>query len=690
MQFINPGILFALSAVLIPIAIHLFNFRKYRKVYFSNVSFLKDLQQKSQKQSQLLHLLVLLMRVLAIAALVIAFARPYIPSASKSVPGRRNVISIFVDNSFSMEAAASQGRLIDQAKTKATEIVSAYKPDDVFQLLTNDFDGRHQRLVSKEEFLEMLPDVNVSPAVRTLGEIASRQQDLLATSRSASKSAYIISDFQRSTVMTNLPADGPGYITFLVPLVSAGSGNLYIDTCWFEDPVAQLNRTSILHVRVKNASDGALEKIPLKLTINGRQRAVASLNIGAHGSAEVSMPFINNETGFMHGTVEINDYPVTYDDVYYFVFKVSGTIPVLVINSGNPNPYLGSVFSLDSVLSVTQVNTGKTDYSSFPDYRLIILNDLKSVTSGSVQELTRFVSNGGSLLIFPAFDADKQSVNQLLSALKADQLLDVDSLPARVTEVNTQSPVFSNVFEKSGLDPDLTDLPGITRHFRFSSVSTVHAQTLLRLANGDPLFSMQTMGQGKVYLSAVPAVDQGGNWPRHALFVPAMLNIAFASEDVIPMMYYTGTTGGIAMGNLKPEEDNLFRLSGLDGKNPFIPEYRQSEGQGFIYLNGQISEAGIYKVSSGKNTLRLLAFDNDRRESDLSLADQKTLTGFTEKVPDYRLIEAGPRPLNEVIASENSGKRLWKWFILTALLCIIAEESLLRYAGKSVNSAKAR
>ena len=70
MQFVNPLFLIALSALAIPILIHLFNFRKYKKVYFTNVHFLQEIQQETKKQSQLRQLLILLARLLAIAALV--------------------------------------------------------------------------------------------------------------------------------------------------------------------------------------------------------------------------------------------------------------------------------------------------------------------------------------------------------------------------------------------------------------------------------------------------------------------------------------------------------------------------------------------------------------------------------------------------------------------------------------------
>ena len=85
MQFVNPLFLFGLFAIAIPVIIHLFNFRKFQKVYFTNVDFIEELKQQTQKQSQLKHLLVLLLRILAIASLVFAFAQPYIPVTENDV-----------------------------------------------------------------------------------------------------------------------------------------------------------------------------------------------------------------------------------------------------------------------------------------------------------------------------------------------------------------------------------------------------------------------------------------------------------------------------------------------------------------------------------------------------------------------------------------------------------------------------
>ena len=221
MNFTYPAFLFALSAIAIPIIIHLFNFRKFKTVYFSNVRFLKEVKQETQAKSKLKHLLVLASRILAITFLVLAFAQPYLPLENRKVIIGDKVVSIFVDNSFSMEAINKNGTLLDEAKKKALEILSAYKPTDQFQLLTNDFEGKHQRLVSKEEFADLLDEVKISPASRSISEIISRQNDLLAQADSRNRIAFILSDLQKSRAdLSNIKNDTSIRVNF-VPLVAA-------------------------------------------------------------------------------------------------------------------------------------------------------------------------------------------------------------------------------------------------------------------------------------------------------------------------------------------------------------------------------------------------------------------------------------------------------------------------------------
>src|SRR6187431_847874 len=113
MSFVYPAFLFGLFAVAIPILVHLFNFRRFKKIYFTNVRFLREIKQDTRNRSRLKHLLILASRILAVIFLVLAFAQPYIPARGTKTTAGAKRVSVYVDNSFSMDAISSNGDLLE-------------------------------------------------------------------------------------------------------------------------------------------------------------------------------------------------------------------------------------------------------------------------------------------------------------------------------------------------------------------------------------------------------------------------------------------------------------------------------------------------------------------------------------------------------------------------------------------------
>jgi len=413
------------------------------------VKFLKELKQQTKKRSQLRHILILILRILAIASIVIAFAQPFIPvGEEENKKNAQNIISIYVDNSFSMEARHENGNLLDIAKLKAREVTESYHSSDLFQLITNDFDGIHQRLVSKDEFNEMLDNVNVSSTVRTLNEILSRQADIMDDKHDVNKYVFIISDLQRSTMNPAGIREDSTIFTYLIPVQAIRTDNIYIDSCWFESPVNQLEQTVKLVVRVKNASGMDYEKIPVKLFINNNQKALASFDVEAGKYSDIKLPFTNYEAGSQYATLEITDYPIVYDDKFYISYKVYSSIPILIINGNGENTYLNSLYGPDPLFDVQNVEYRNVNYSSFIDFSLIIINELPEISSGLAQELVRYTENGGKLIILPAEEPDFNSYNILTGLLNAATYGILDEQQLEVSFLDTDHQVYTNVFDK--------------------------------------------------------------------------------------------------------------------------------------------------------------------------------------------------------------------------------------------------
>ncbi|MEB0276875.1 hypothetical protein, partial [Cryobacterium sp. 5B3] len=80
---------------------------------------------------------------------------------------------------------------LDEAKQKAKQIAAAYNINDRFQLLTQDFEGKHQRLLTRAEFNDAVDAVKISPQSRQLNQVLARQKSLLDMQVGAVKSVYI-------------------------------------------------------------------------------------------------------------------------------------------------------------------------------------------------------------------------------------------------------------------------------------------------------------------------------------------------------------------------------------------------------------------------------------------------------------------------------------------------------------------
>ncbi len=682
MQFVNPLFLFGLLAVSVPVIIHLFNFRRYRKVYFTNVRFLQEIRQETQKQSQLRHLLILALRILAIASLVFAFAQPYIPVSDVSKTRRAgNSVSIFVDNSFSMEAMGDNGSLFEEARRKAREIAAAYKPSDRFQLLTNDFEGKHQRLVTREEFLLMLDEIRPSASVRTFGEIISRQDDLLKGSVVDQKTAYVISDFQKSAFGSTGTLQSPGIERYLLPLQANMSGNLYIDTCWFDLPMQQTGQTSVLNARILNKSENKFEKIPVRLSLNGTQKAIATADIEAGGSLVLNIPFTVYEAGTQHAVIEITDYPVTYDDKFFLSFDVTSSIKVLTIISGASNRYLDALFGQDSTVLMKNIDEKELDYSSLPNYNLIILNELPAISSGMGQELSKYISNGGAVAVIPTEKADLTSYNNMLTGLKCPVYMAIDTSDSRVVSLSETDPVFRNVFEKENSEkPQNLDLPVVNKFFPIASKAVTLSMPVMKMLNGRDFLVATNCGKGKVYQLCVPLSGDFSNFQQQALFVPVLYNIALLSRPPAGLYSVIGSSNAIWLNVPYPDGDEAPRLKLQPGSFEMIPQIQRTGNGINVFTAGSVKEAGNYLLTSGNRALTGISFNYNRNESDLLCLTKAELRELIDKseVTGLSILETHNKPVNQIIDEMNNGISLWKWFVLLALACLLAEAILLR------------
>ncbi len=680
MQFANPAFLFALSALAVPVIIHLFNLRRYRKVWFTNVSRLELVREETHRYSRLKDYLILVSRMLAILFLVLAFSRPYIPATPENKPGQgEHAVSIFLDNSFSMEAGTTNRQLFILAKSKIRDILNAYRESDHFQLLTPDFKGEELRFGTRDELLQRLDAVDIGSSPAIISQAVKFQTAQLNASSCLMRHGYIVSDFQKAfTDFSTLRADSAVNI-FLVPVSTLKPSNLCIDSIYFDSPVHLPGTVSRLHVNIRNTGPEPIEKIPVKLFINALQKNVGSIDVQAESENELIIPYTENPGGIQFGKISIADYPVTFDDDFFFAYSIQQQIPILALFENNPDPYLQALFSNDSNTSFTSLHTRQLDYNSMLRYPCIILNSVREIPSGLSQSLINFLHQGGSLVIFPPPNTAGNDLQRFLQMTGSPTLGAFDTTTQYITEVNFSHPLYRDVF----LKPDNSnryDLPLVYRHFVQQPVRNNPAEHLLTLANGDPFLTVSHALRGKVYLFSAPTDTRSSLFPVHAIFVPTLMQIAIHSIHQPPYYYTAGTNEPVSVSGLNIPRDPVFAFKEAGGGSVVIPESRISGGTVKLFSHKQITRAGHYFVTSHTDTLTGIAFNFDAKESSPECYDKTALEDMVRRydLSHFRVLDQSEKQLTRSIQEARQGTSLWKLSLLIALFFLLTEILLIR------------
>lgn len=683
-QFTNPTFLWGFLTIIVPIIIHLFNFRRFKTVYFSNVKLLQDIVVKTRRESRVQHLLVLFLRICAISALVLAFAQPYVPQ-DEAQARRGNAVTIFVDNSFSMGGSSTESTLLQDAVATAKRVVDAFSFSDEFVLVTQDFLPQHARIVNKDEMMNLLDEVDLSPNNRPLSQVIAFQENALRAAKNERQQHYYISDFQRNSFPLSAFSAARG-ATFLLPLETKEVNNVSIDSCWFLTPVFKVGQQVTLNVRVHNWGTTDIVKLPLKLYVNDQQKSLAALDLKANSYTDFPLQYSIDNAGTQCGKLTIDDAPILFDDQFFFVYDVSPATEIVAISEKTQNRYVNALYGRDSLFVFTPMNVNKVNYSQFKTSQLVVLDEVTTLSSGLASELRNFLEAGGNLLVFPSTEIDRASWQSFLTSINAPIYQNLVETPLKIGKINTESFYFKGSLESTS---EQMEMPMVLRHFEFSRAASSEMEVIMQLEDGAPLLTATQIGKGKLFLSAVALNDDFGAAHKHALFFVPLHNIGIKSQIQSKLYNIIGKDGSQAITKKSRSADDVFRVRARGGDFEFIPEQRAAGNETMLFFHGQIEEAGFYDVSHGGAPQAVLAFNYDRNESNMSyLSENELLSIEKSDSAAVEIIDANNPNITQQIAEKMNGKPLWFYFIFAALAYLLAEICVLRFWGRATYQTK--
>ena len=298
MHFKHPEILYFLFLLIVPILVHLFQLRRFKKEYFTNVRFLKALSIQTRKSSKIKKWLLLTSRLLLLTCIIIAFSQPFFES--KDSKNASNELYIILDNSFSMQAKGKKGELLKRAVQELLEET----PENVnFSLLTNSENYWNTDIKSVRSTLQNL---KYSATPLQLGNIMAK---IKAHKSAFKKDIVIITDavgLDNKQLKNSDATDSP---LFIIPKAEQ-KNNVSIDSVFINKTLENFYEIS---VQISGYGD---DFKPIPISLYNENKLIAK-TIATLDTKKKNLNFTIPKQAF-HGYFSIVDNGLSYDNVLYF------------------------------------------------------------------------------------------------------------------------------------------------------------------------------------------------------------------------------------------------------------------------------------------------------------------------------------------------------------------------------------
>jgi hypothetical protein len=666
MQFLRPEMLWGLLALSVPIAVHLFNFRKQRIVYFPFTSFLKEIKEETQQQSKIKHWIILLLRMLAIALIVLAFAQPTWNNAA-AAGGKKNV-SIYIDNSFSMENQKDGISLLDNAKNKALDIVFAHGENDNYQILANEFSGIQQHFVTKDKALEIIQSIQPSSISRKLNEVLERQQDLISKKSDYPSAVYHISDFQK----THLNPFNPSVHTKLpirwIPVQNESSDNVYIDSVYFEIPYHSPSQEEILHVVLKNAGENPVQNIRCEFSINHQIKGVTTEQLMGLEKKEVLFPFTSNGSGIQECKINLNDQPIVFDNNFYFTYWIEKERPIGLITEQSAASQ--RVFQNDAHYPISVQQANNANLNGIINSPILILENLSQPASGWIGSIKQKVEDGGTLILVPPVQNHNPAWNNVYTQLEIGQGFSYSKQAIKGDHIDFNHPLFKGVFSKS----DQFQLPQTSGFLNGKWSDDIRG--LIFYPDGSPMLWTKKMGKGQIFGWNFNTTESSVF--QHSIFPIAMLRCAELSGNQQPLFFTIGQSAPFVIQNLSLGNDDQITLQLENTNEKILPLVKSTNRQVSMSIGQYINKSGIYRAMQDNAAFYSIGINYDKEESALQFMNESDLKNWINENAwtNIEVIDGAVENVGNYVKKLDQGNEWWWYFIILSLCCLLTESLL--------------
>lgn len=693
MIFLNPAILFGLLAASIPVIIHLFNLRKLKKIEFSTLTFLKELQKNKIRKIKLKQWLLLALRVLIILFVVMAFARPALQSMQiGGTTSAAKTTAIFIlDDTFSMSVVDQKGSYFNQSKEIIKQVISQLQEgDEVGVILVSNPKAENGLTSSLSEFIKNVDQLDLSFSSGDINSAITKASQIISESKNFNKEIYVLSDFQQNKITKeNVNSDlsellNEGIRLYSFDLSDKDVFNLSIDKLKINNQIFEKNKPVNFSVTITNNSNQNISSAVVSLFLNNERSAQKSFDVSAGQSTIVEIEATPKTNGFIDVVAEIETDEIEQDNKRFASLFIPEKISVgLFAENQNDLTYVDLALQTagDGKYSIERKSVNQLTSQQLNKDQTIIIS-ANTIASG-IEQLKNFVQNGGGVILFPSSNQDAARLNQLYSQLglrgSASFIGKVNSsdLKIKFDKTDFNHPVFQNIFQND--DKKKYESPELNAYYKISSAGN----QMISLVDGSSFLSEYRIGKGKVFVFNSLPVLSWSDFPIKSIFAPLMnKSVAYlSSKDREQNVFLAGEEINLNFKNASPSQLKIVKP---DKSEEFI---NLSENTGRDYFSySKTNIAGSYKFYSGDNLLEDISINTDPTESKTVYADESEFEAYLKEIKfDGKYISIDKESnITEKIMQARFGSELWRYFVLVAIILALIEMAIARNAKKDL------
>jgi hypothetical protein len=638
MQFKHPEVLYFLFLLVIPILVHLFQLRRFKKEYFTNVQFLKELSVQTRKSSTIKKWLLLLTRLMLLTFLILAFAQPFF--AAKESKMNTNEMYIILDNSYSMQGKGKKGELLKRAVQDLLE----HTPEaQNFSLITasDNYWNTDIKSIQKE-----LQNLNYSASPFRLENLIAKVN---ARKSAFNKDIIVITDavgLEENQTKSFRKEDN---VYFVIPEAEQ-KNNISIDSVYIQQTLA-----SFYEIGVKLSANGEdFKEVPIALYNNNKLAAKALINFNDNGNRTIQTINFKIPKEDFHGYVSVSEKGLEYDNTYYFSISKPSKTNVISIGDTDKSNFLRRIYTNDE-FNYNNFPLANLDYNTLDKQDAIVINELAAIPQALQTTLKSFVLKGGNLVVIPAQETNPEALNSFVANFGAVQFKTVKQSEKKITKINFNHPLFSTVFEKK---IDNFQYPSTKTSFILSSASP----SILTYDDQSTFLTSLSNALSSVYVFAAPINKGNSNFQNSPLIVPTFYNMAQNAQNTGVNAILIGTNQPFVLDVILSKDEIL---AVKNSSESFIPVQQLLNTKVKMSFNDNPVQAGNFGIFNGNNLVQNISFNYNRTESNLALANPDIASKFNE-IEDIETVF-------NTIQTDRTDTQIWKWFVILALLFLALE-----------------